>query len=456
MRSLVWKLSLTFWLVSLTGIVLVALIASRLVGTQSAEFESQINKTALAGRVTDFYINNNGWSGRQQQERRLSQDDDLAWFVVDKEGKIVLRSRTNGSDLRRNDLDDFEERYIQVEGDTVGVLFVDYRGSPNQQSREVSAARQTFLTSIQNSIILSAIGATVLSLLLGIGFARRLTRPIQELTTATRQVAAGNLNEKVAVRSEDELGELAQAFNQMSQDLSEAQLAQEQATQARQQMTADIAHDLRTPLSIIQGHTEGLKDGVLPANEETYSIIHDETLRLNRLVEDLRTLSLADAGELPLALRPVAVRNLLERTLMAYSPLAEEDDVHMDIVLTTEDEVLVDTDRMAQVLDNLVSNALRFAPKNSEVRLSARSDQQQVFIGVQDEGHGISAEHLPHVFDRFYRVDQSRQRENGSTSGLGLAISKSVVEQHGGTISVESTVGEGTAFTISLPITHNT
>ena len=194
---------------------------------------------------------------------------------------------------------------------------------------------------------------------------------------------------------------------------------------------------------------------MLPATDETFSIIHDETLRLNRLVEDLRTLSLADSGELPLALREVEPRALLERAVTAHAPLAEERGVVLEMVVAAGNmPIVVDADRMAQVLDNLLSNALRYTPDGGRVTLSSRSVGQDVLLSVRDTGEGISAEHLPHIFNRFYRADQSRQRDNGSSSGLGLAISKSVVEQHGGTISVESATGHGTTFTVTLPIAH--
>jgi signal transduction histidine kinase len=244
------------------------------------------------------------------------------------------------------------------------------------------------------------------------------------------------------VRTGDEVGELAASFNHMSIDLA-------QATQSRRQLTADIAHDLRTPLSVILGYTEALSDGKLSGAPETYDVMHSEALHLSHLVDDLRLLSLADTGELPLNRRPIALQVLLERTAAAHQPQAAKKAI--DLLVDADPalpEIEVDPERMAQVLNNLVSNALRHTPKGGRVTLSAVQQNGDILLSVTDTGSGISAEELPYIFNRFYRGDQARQ-QNGE-SGLGLAIARSIVRAHGGTISVDSTVDVGTTFTITL------
>jgi signal transduction histidine kinase len=216
-------------------------------------------------------------------------------------------------------------------------------------------------------------------------------------------------------------------------------------------MTADIAHELRTPLTVILGHTEALSEGQLPPDPETFDIIFDETKRLNRLVEDLRTLSLSDAGELHLNLQKISPDELLERGISARKSEAQA----KDITLHSESspglpDVNVDPDRMAQVLVNLLDNALRYTPSGGTISLSASQIPVGVQIMVVDSGPGIPPEDLSHVFERFYRADKSRQREQGGT-GLGLAITRSLVESQGGRIRVESLPGEGAAFIIELP-----
>jgi signal transduction histidine kinase len=194
-------------------------------------------------------------------------------------------------------------------------------------------------------------------------------------------------------------------------------------------------------------------DGILPPDQETFSIIHDESLRLNRLIEDLRTLSLADAGELPLMIRPTAPADLIERTLLAHKPLADDIAIALECEIASNLPLIaVDADRIAQVLDNLVSNALRYTSQGGRVLLKSEQVGDKLLITVEDDGEGISADALPHIFERFYRGDASRQRD-GSGSGLGLAISRSIVQQHGGDITVTS--DSGTQFTIALPILHN-
>jgi two-component system sensor histidine kinase BaeS len=285
--------------------------------------------------------------------------------------------------------------------------------------------------------------AVAIALLLGSLLARNLTQPIRALTAATRAMASGNLDQRVVVRSRDELGELGESFNQMSTDLA-------RASQLRTQMTADLAHDIRTPLSILRGYTEGLKDGRIQGNTSIYALMHAEVEHLQRLVEDLRVLSLADAGELPLNRRLVDPLALLERTGLAYVMQAEQHGVTLRIDPPEYDlpSVDVDTDRMAQVLNNLVSNALRYTP-TGEIVLRAVVDDRQVCLSISDTGIGIASVDLPFVFDRFYRADKARRRGEGA-SGLGLAIAKAIVEAHGGTITADSTLGQGSTFTIRM------
>ncbi len=207
-----------------------------------------------------------------------------------------------------------------------------------------------------------------------------------------------------------------------------------------------------TLLSVITGYTEALRDGVLPPTPETFQTIHREAEHLNRLIEDLRTLSPADAGELRLTCQLVSPRDLLERTAAAHLPQARQLEISLRVTAEANLPLVnVDPERMAQVLGNLVSNALRYTPAGGEISLVATQQGNRVLLTVQDNGVGIAPDKLPYIFDRFYRGDEARQASEGE-SGLGLAIAKSLVELHGGAISVESTLGEGTTFVISLPV----
>ena len=215
-------------------------------------------------------------------------------------------------------------------------------------------------------------------------------------------------------------------------------------------MTADIAHDLRTPLSVILGYAEALSDGKLQASPEMYDVIYSEAQHLNRLIDDLRILSLADAGELSLDLQPVAPRDVLTRTAATHAIRAQGAEI--ELIVDAPDDlcpIQADPERMAQVLGNLVSNALRHTPAGGSVTLAASQEAQTILITITDTGEGIAPDDLPYVFERFYRGDAARV-SNGE-SGLGLPIAKSLVEAQGGKISVTSTVDVGTTFRIDLP-----
>jgi signal transduction histidine kinase len=300
-----------------------------------------------------------------------------------------------------------------------------------------------FLQNVNQATFYSAIGAALIALFLGGILAYTLTRSLRELTAATKLLAKGELGHQVKVRSQDELGILAGSFNQMSSELA-------RSNELRRQMTADVAHDLRTPLSVILGYTEALNDGKFSGSAEIYSVMHHEALHLNRLIEDLKTLSLADAGELPLVRTPVSALDLLKRTATAHQIQAEKGEVTIQVDAPADLPTIdVDMERMNQVLDNLLSNALRYTPPGGKIVLSADVHEGAVRLRVADNGTGVAPEALPFIFERSFRGEKSRSQES-SEAGLGLAISRSLVEAHGGTISVESTLGKGTTFTITL------
>ncbi len=268
---------------------------------------------------------------------------------------------------------------------------------------------------------------------------------MRELTEATKAVAAGGLGLQVEVRSKDELGQLAASFNRMSTDLA-------QARDLRRQLTADVAHELRTPLTLILGHAEALSEGVLPANAENLRLVHEEALRLSRMVEDLQLLSRAEAGELPLTLGPVRPETLAKAVVAKHASAAAQTQIALE--LTSDPSLPIvqgDADRLTQVLDNLLENALRHTPAGGVIKVRLSSSADSLRFEVQDSGPGVAPEDVPRVFERFYRADAARSRDMGG-SGLGLAIARSIVEAHGGRIGVESPEGEGARFWFDLPL----
>jgi signal transduction histidine kinase len=291
------------------------------------------------------------------------------------------------------------------------------------------------------------VGFALLVILIGgLGF-RRFSAPLANVMAAADAVAEGDLSVRLKETGPGEFGNLARSFNRMASEL-------ERADQQRRNLTADVAHELRTPLHIIQGNLEGILDGVYQADPKTIQASLDETHLLARLVDDLQTLSLAEAGQLPLHPVPVTVADLLADVHTGFEGQAAEAGVSLEVDIPEKVgdlELQVDPDRMGQVLNNLVINALHHTPAGGTIRLGAEALPEIVRLIVQDNGAGIPAEDLPYIFDRFWRSDRARTRQEGSGSGLGLAIARQLVQAHGGKISAESQPGEGTRFIIDLP-----
>lgn len=324
---------------------------------------------------------------------------------------------------------------LVIDGETVGtVIYIG--GIP-----ELDAGELRYLQRTNTALLIGAIGAIAAAFVVGTLLSRLFLRPLRQLTTAIHAMEDGDLAQQVHVNSGDELGELAQAFNRMSTALADAH-------QLRRQLTADIAHELRTPLTVVSGYLEALHDGTLSPSSERFATMHREMTRLNRLVEDLRTLSLADANELNLAREPIAPETLLSQVISSFKPVAEAQQVTLEMRADASlPTVELDHERMTQVFSNLISNALRYA--RSRIVLIGRHEKDSLYFAVQDDGTGIAPDALPHIFERFYYVDNGRRGESDS-SGLGLAIVRSIVEAHGGSISAESEPERGTTFHIRL------
>jgi len=450
-RSLAVKLTVAFLLVGLTGSILVSLIIQLRTRAAFNNFILSREQIALAENLVYYFQVNGSWDGVVDDLARLQANPPVQPGVVRNpfpEGSsltLVGPDRTVvyshdadeiGQKITRNKLNDGVS--LSLNNEVIGWLLL----SPVRRTFTANTPEGIFLGNLNRATVLSAFVAVLLALLLGGTLAFTMTRSLRELTEATVEIARGRFGKKVKVRSRDEIGELAASFNRMSQDL-------DQATRARQQMTADIAHDLRSPLSVITGYAEALNDNKLPGTPEIYSILLQETRHLDHLVDDLRLLSLADTGELSLTLQPMSPGVLLERVVSRHAIGADQHQIALKMDLTPDLPLVnVDVERMSQVLDNLIINAFRYTPAGGEVIMVADRTGESVQFTVSDTGTGISADDLLHVFDRFYRGEKSRPH-NGE-SGLGLAIAKSIVEAHGGSISVESTLGQGARFNILL------
>jgi signal transduction histidine kinase len=306
---------------------------------------------------------------------------------------------------------------------------------------------QQFQTVVQQALLVSGFAALAAAVVVSLFVSRRIVEPLLTLSTVSRRLAQGFYRERTAITSDDEIAQLSQSVNQLADAL-------DQTERRRLALLADVTHELRTPLATIGGYMEGLLDGVVRPNTQTFSLILHETNRLQRLIEDLELLSRVEAGQLPVLARRTDLRQGIAEVAAQFEPLFATNQVALRLEVDAGlPEVWADPDRVDQVLINILSNAYRYTPTGGKVTLRAADHGQMVLVAVRDSGIGISAEHLPHVFERFYRVDKSRARQSGG-SGIGLAIARHLVYAQGGEIWAESEgEGRGATFCFTLPLT---
>lgn len=449
MRSISIKLILAFLSIGIVSVAVIFVTATLNTRAEFIRFLSDQTQNDVVTQLSDYYQHYGSWEG---VESVLHPDGDepgigpgpggnrrFIPFALTNINGIVISPRGPyhvGDQLSAQAL--AKGISITHENSVIGVLVpipMPFQGRPREME---------FIDRTNRILLYGALVGAIIALLLGIFLSRTLTRPIRELTRATHAVSEGDLSQQVPVRSNDELGELAQAFNKMSSQLS-------RSVNARKQMTADIAHELRTPLSLILGHAEAVHDGVLPPTRENFEVIREEATRLEHLVNDLRILSLADAGELTLVAEIVEPGRLLQEVASLYRYRTQQKDINLQLDIAHHlPAIEVDFGRMTQVLTNILDNAFHYMAEGGRIILSAREANDQVVLAIQDSGPGINAQALAHIFDRFYRVDAARPREDGG-SGLGLAIAKSIVQAHAGQISAESEEGKGLKVIITLP-----
>ena len=450
MRSISSKLILAFLSIGIISVAAIFVTATLNTRAEFIRFLSDQTQNDVVTQLSGYYQQYGSWEG---VESVLHPDGDEPGlgpggpgpnrrfypFTLTSENGIVISPNGGykiGDQVPQQDL--AKGISITQDNKVIGVLVpipMPFQGRP----REVE-----FIDRTNRILLYGALIGAVIALLLGIFLSRTLTRPIRELTRATHAVSEGDLSQQVPVRSNDELGELAQAFNKMSSELS-------RSVNTRKQMTADIAHELRTPLSLILGHAEAVHDGVLPPSRENFEIIREEAERLEHLVNDLRTLSLADAGELSINPQTVEPDRLLQEVAAIYQYQTQRKNIALDLDIASPlSNVAVDPGRMTQVLTNILDNALRHTPDGGRIILSAKDANDQVELAIEDSGPGLKAEDIERIFDRFYRTDSSRQREDGG-SGLGLAIARSIVQAHGGQLLAESETGKGLKVIVRLP-----
>lgn len=305
--------------------------------------------------------------------------------------------------------------------------------------------RPSFEAQLQQNLLIASLFATALGVLAALVLARRIARPIKDVSNAANRLAQGDLSARIVqVSGQDETAHLAQNFNRMAESL-------EKLEAERRAMIADIAHELRTPLTVMQGRLEAIQDGVMPLEMSEIDRLHNQTGLLARLVEDLRTLSLADAGRLTLELRNYDLGQLARNVSAAFQASLDAKKIHLELHLPTQPlQIQADADRMAQIVSNLLANALAHTPAGGSIALEVFAANSAT-LRISDSGSGIPEEALSKVFDRFYRGEASRSRATGG-SGLGLSIVKALVELHKGTVTVRNRPEGGAVFEVRLPL----
>lgn len=449
MRSISTKLIIAFLSIGIISVTIIFITARWNTRQEFISFLTDQNQSVIYTSLANYYQQNGSWAGVENlfgghqmpgmgQGQGPRNDMMQSFTLADSDGYVLIPSAKfkTGEKILKTELDLGVP--ITQNGRTVGILIL------TRQQFQGSQRELEFIERTNRILIYGAVIGAVIALLLGIFLSRTITRPIRELTRATHAVSEGDLSQRVTVRTNDELGELGKAFNKMSAELS-------RSVNARKQMTADIAHELRTPLSLILGHAEAVHDGVLPPSTENFEIIREEAARLENLVNDLRTLSLADAGELSINPQTIEPGGLLQEVASLFQYQTQKKDIALELEIASPLPPLeIDPGRMTQVLTNILDNATRHTPEGGRIILSAKQAGDMVEIAIQDSGPGLPKEEAERIFERFYRADASRRRDDGG-SGLGLAIAKSIVQAHNGQLSAESEPGKGLRISILLP-----
>ncbi len=442
MRSISWKLLFGFLAVSLVGTLLFFGIARQYSNKEIQNFLVNQDENRALAILEDFYMDNGTWDGITYPGPNWENKEikPAPILILDVNGVVVASSPGFPQGTKVETFIIEGAIPIKVNGVVVG-----YLSDPNE-GRQDFFREHPVLDRIDELLIISASGAVLLGLVMALVLSRTFSKPLKQLSIAAQRAATGDLSHKVEVSSKDEIGTLAESFNQMMEDL-------EKLISSRRQMTADIAHELRTPISVILGYTEGVHEGVIKPDRETFDIVHEEALRLERLVKDLRLLSKADVGELPLELQLVEIERILEEVKETASAGMEEKNLAFEVIVSPNlPKLMIDPYRIVQVLRNLIENAIRYSPTEGKITVTAENiEAQRVRFSVLDSGPGVSDKDLDRIFNRFYRVEPSRKRDQEG-SGLGLAIARSIVEQHGGKMWAERVEGNGLLINFDLPV----
>ena len=454
--SLRIKMILAFSVVAIAavlGIVLFANLESeRQVQTYMAR-GGQYGLTSLVEDLEAYYEVRGDWQGvesvfansnfRGGRNSSHSQDSDMQ-LLNDRREVVWTPDGASIGDVLEIDAVSNAIQLLNDKNKNIGYLIVDV-----SYQVEVVDEISPFVTKLKSVVLYSGIVAAILAILLAVLLSNYLLKPVLALTKASERLSSGNLNTRVEVKGNDELTELANTFNHMAASL-------ETAEERKKAMTADVAHELRTPIAVQKAQLEGMLDGVIPVSSENLTVALQQTDFLSRMVDDLRLLAMAEAGEIQFEVRETNLPRLIEQLAAQFSRQIQSEGTRILTVcqgFEVKETIDIDADRLSQILHNLLSNAQRYGKKGGVITMSCQRLQASIVITVQDDGPGIQLSAIPHLFERFYRHEKARSRETGGT-GLGLAISRKLALLMGGDLTAENHSEGGAVFTLTLPTTN--
>ena len=446
MQSLRSQLIAFFILVIVVSIGMTYFFVNRGIGNEIQDFEQhnqQIELARMEPLLSRYFTDEGEWSGVQPLVENMGTLYGKRIVLTDESGLVVADSQ--GEISGEHFQPDWPNKILSEPERTeaIGMVYVSPEASLGY------ALAQRLAGSTRLVLLWGGLLASAVAIVLAFVLSRRVSAPVLALTIAARRLGNGDFSQRIGLKTRGELGELTQAFNFMASDL-------ERAGKLRQNMVADTAHELRTPLSNIGGYVEAMRDGLVKADADALRSLDEEVNLLSRLVGDLQELALADAGELKLVCQAEDISSLINQTVAAEQAKALAKGISVSVDLAKRlPPVNIDAHRISQVLRNILENAVDHTTQGDSITVSAKQRGSWVQISVVDSGEGIPVEHLPNVFERFYRVDKSRTRATGGR-GLGLTITKYLVEAHAGKIEVQSEPGKGSHFTFTVPIVAST
>jgi len=443
-HSLRFRLLLAFTLVIVVTVGTVFFFLNQATRNEIREYEKRVDQLRalkMESELFRYYARRGNWAGIQTFVEQLGNLYGQRIILTDTDGTVVADSADTILGESYRPTAQGQPLNPPWRTDDIGTLYVTPQSSAELDFKSL----QITFKAIGLYFVWGGLIAAAIALILTFFLSRRILAPVKSLTSTARLLGQGDFSQRVDVKDRSELGELADTFNLMANNL-------ERTERLRRDMIADAAHELRTPLSNIRGYLEAIRDGVVKPDADTIRSLDEEAVILSRLADDLQELSLAEAGEMKLNCRTEDSTDLIRQAVDARTAQATAKGVSLSAELSGElPQIMVDSHRISQVLRNLLENAIAHTPEGGTISVTAAMKDDWLEISVTDNGEGIPPEDLPNVFERFYRVDRSRTRATGG-NGLGLTIAKRLVEVHGGKIEARSEPGKGSSFSFTVPL----